>query len=52
MKLPTLLPTLVLLSLMSFSCSTDVIEEDKIEAIQKSYYKESSEHKMANYNLK
>ena len=37
MKLPTLLPTLVLLSLMSFSCSTDVIEEDKIEAIQNSH---------------
>ena len=33
MKLSKFLPTLALLTLMSFSCSTDSIEEDKIDAL-------------------
>ena len=33
MKLPTLLPTMALLALLSFSCSTDAIDEDKIDAM-------------------
>ncbi|TJY34027.1 CAP domain-containing protein [Pontimicrobium aquaticum] len=37
MKLSKFLPTLALLALMSFSCSTDSIEEDKIDALANSY---------------
>lgn len=37
MKLPTLLPAMALLALLSLSCSTDAIEEDKIDAITSSY---------------
>ena len=37
MKLPTLLPAVLLLALLSFSCSTDVIEEENIEAISNSF---------------
>lgn len=38
MKLPTSLPALALLALLSLSsCSTDAIEEDKIDAISNSY---------------
>ena len=38
MKLPTSLPVLALLALLSLSsCSTDAIEEDKIDAISNSY---------------
>jgi uncharacterized protein YkwD len=38
MKSPTLLPALALLALLSLSsCSTDAIEEDKIDAISSSY---------------
>ena len=37
MKLPTLLPAMVLIALLSFSCSTDSIDEDAIEAINSSY---------------
>ena len=38
MKLPTSLPVLALLALLSLSsCSTDAIEEDKIEALSNSY---------------
>jgi uncharacterized protein YkwD len=37
MKRPTLLPTMLLLLLLSFSCSTDSIEEDKINAIANSF---------------
>ncbi len=37
MKLPTLLPAMALIALLSFSCSTDSIEEDKIEAITSSF---------------
>ena len=38
MKLPTSLPVLALLALLSLSsCSTDAIEEDKIDAISNSF---------------
>jgi len=37
MKLPKLLPAMALIALLSFSCSTDSIEEDKIEAITSSF---------------
>lgn len=37
MKLPTMLPAMALIALLSFSCSTDSIEEDKIEAITSTY---------------
>lgn len=37
MKLPTLLPAMALIALLSLSCSTDSIEEDKIDAITSSY---------------
>jgi len=37
MKLPTLLPAMALIALLSFSCSTDSIDEDAIEAINSSY---------------
>jgi len=37
MKLPTLLPAMALIALLSFSCSTDSIEEDKIESITSSF---------------
>lgn len=37
MKLSKFLPTLALLALMSFSCSTDSIEEDKIDALSNSF---------------
>ena len=37
MKLSKFLPALALIVLMSFSCSTDSIEEDKIEALSTSY---------------
>lgn len=37
MKLPTLLPVMALIALLSLSCSTDAIEEDKIDAIASSY---------------
>lgn len=38
MKLPTLLPAMALIALLSFSCSTDSIEEDKIEALTNSTF--------------
>lgn len=38
MKLPTMLPTMALIALLSFSCSTDSIEEEKIEALITSSY--------------
>lgn len=41
MKLSTYLPAMALIALMSFSCSTDSIEEDKIEAITTSYVPET-----------
>ena len=41
MKLPTLLPAMALITLLSFSCSTDAIEEDKIEAIASTYVPET-----------
>ncbi len=37
MKLPKLLPAMALIALLSFSCSTDSIEEDKIETITSSF---------------
>ena len=37
MKLPKLLPVMALIALLSFSCSTDSIEEDKVEAITSSF---------------
>ena len=37
MKLPTMLPAMALIALLSFSCSTDSVEEDKIEAIASTY---------------
>jgi uncharacterized protein YkwD len=37
MKLSKFLPTLALLALLSFSCSTDSIEEDKIDALTNSF---------------
>ena len=37
MKLPTLLPAMALLALLSFSCSTDAIDEDKIDAMSSTY---------------
>ncbi len=37
MKLPTTLPAMALIALLSFSCSTDSVEEDKIEAIASAY---------------
>jgi uncharacterized protein YkwD len=37
MKLPTLLPLTALFMLLTFSCSTDSIEEDKIEAIASTF---------------
>ncbi len=41
MKLSTYLPAMALLALFSFSCSTDSIEEDKIDAIVSSYVPET-----------
>ena len=38
MKLPTLLPTMALIAFLSFSCSTDSIEEDKIENLTSASY--------------
>ena len=38
MKLPKLLPAMALIAFLSFSCSTDSIEEDKIEALTSSSY--------------
>lgn len=37
MKLPTMLPAMALIALLSFSCSTDSVEEDTIEAITSTY---------------
>ncbi len=37
MKIPTLLPAMALLALLTFSCSTDAIEEDTINEIAASY---------------
>ncbi len=37
MKRPTLLPVMALAALLTFSCSTDSIEEETIEAIAASY---------------
>lgn len=37
MKLPKLLPAMALIVLLSFSCSTDSLEEDKIESITSSF---------------
>jgi uncharacterized protein YkwD len=37
MKLPTMLPAMALIALLSFSCSTDSVEEDKMEAIASTY---------------
>lgn len=41
MKLPKLLPAMALIALLSFSCSTDSIEEEKIEAITSSFVPET-----------
>ena len=41
MKLSKFLPTLALLALLSFSCSTDSIEENKIDALSASYVPET-----------
>ena len=38
MKLPKLLPVMALIALLSFSCSTDSLEEDKIEALTSTSY--------------
>ncbi|MBE9490178.1 MAG: CAP domain-containing protein [Bacteroidetes bacterium] len=38
MKLPKLLPVMALIALLSFSCSTDSLEEDKIEALTSASY--------------
>jgi len=38
MKLPKLLPAMALIALLSFSCSTDSLEEDKIEALTSASY--------------
>ena len=37
MKLPTMLPALALIAMLSFSCSTDSLEEEAIELIASSY---------------
>ena len=37
MKIPTMLPAMALIAVLSFSCSTDSIEVDTIEAIASSY---------------
>lgn len=41
MKLSTFLPAMALLAIVSFSCSTDAIEENKIDAITSSYVPET-----------
>jgi uncharacterized protein YkwD len=41
MKLPTLLPAMALLALLSLSCSTDAIGEDKIDALSNSFVPET-----------
>lgn len=41
MKLPKLLPAMALIALLSFSCSTDSIEEEKIETITSSFVPET-----------
>lgn len=38
---PTLLPVMALIALLSFSCSTDAIEEDKIDIVVSSYVPET-----------
>lgn len=43
MKLSTYLPALALIGLLSLSCSTDAIEEDKIENIANSYVPETKQ---------
>ncbi len=43
MKLSTYLPAMALLAILSFSCSTDSIEEDKIDAITSSYVPETKD---------
>lgn len=43
MKLSTYLPALALIGLLSFSCSTDSIEEEKIENITQSYVPETKQ---------
>ncbi len=37
MKLPTMLPAMALIALLSFSCSTDSVEEEKIEALASTF---------------
>jgi len=41
MKLSKLLPVMALLAIFSFSCSTDAIEEDKIDALSSSFIPET-----------
>ncbi len=41
MKLSTYLPAMALLAMVSFSCSTDAIEESKIDALTSSYVPET-----------
>jgi uncharacterized protein YkwD len=41
MKLSTYLPAMALLAMVSFSCSTDAIEEGKIDALTSSYVPET-----------
>ena len=41
MKLSTYLPAMAVIALLSFSCSTDSIEEDKIDALASTYAPEA-----------
>jgi len=41
MKLAKLLPVMALLALLSFSCSTDAVEEDSLDAMKSSYIPET-----------
>ncbi|MBT8277739.1 MAG: CAP domain-containing protein [Bacteroidia bacterium] len=41
MKVPTILPAMALMALLTLSCSTDAIEEDRIDAIVASYVPET-----------
>jgi len=37
MKIPTMLPAMALMALLTFSCSTDAVEEEAIDALTSSY---------------
>ena len=41
MKIPTMLPAMALMALLTFSCSTDAVEEDRIDAITASFIPET-----------